>query len=60
MNPFMQCPRCLVEKKTRRGLLRHMGSPCHLDTPGGRRAMNLARRTDPTARRRKYTKWRVP
>lgn len=55
-NIYMQCPRCLVEKSTRRGLSRHMRYPCHLDTPEGRAEINRRRREDPT-RRYHSTKW---
>jgi hypothetical protein len=44
MNPLMQCPRCLVEKKHLRGLLRHLRYPCHLDTPAGRAEIARRRR----------------
>jgi hypothetical protein len=46
MNPLLQCPRCLIEKKSQRGLLRHLRYPCHLDTPMGRAEINRRRRED--------------
>jgi len=44
MNPYMQCPRCLLEKRNYRALLQHMRNPCHLDTPAGRREIHRRRR----------------
>jgi hypothetical protein len=59
-NPYLQCPRCMVEKSTQRGLLRHLRYPCHLDTPEGRRELAERARLDERHRSRRRTKWRVP
>lgn len=55
MNPYLQCPRCLVQKTSQRGLLRHLRYPCHLDTPEGRRELARRRREDPQTPPRRTT-----